>query len=64
MKVQVCLKVGPMAAGAFVPDYPGFWVFGRDQKSALDKVKTAVQEWHTWVRAHGENVESPSATSV
>ncbi|MDG6988756.1 MAG: DinB family protein [Nitrososphaerota archaeon] len=61
MKVQVCLEVGPKASGAFAPDFPGCWVFGRDRKSALHKVKTAIREWHAWVRVHGEDIESPSA---
>jgi hypothetical protein len=58
------LEVGPKAVGAFAPDYPGCWVFSRTEENALVRVKTAVQEWHTWVRAHGDEVEFPSAIEV
>lgn len=64
MKVKVCLEVGPQATGVFVPDFPGCWVFGRDQESALDKVKTAVERWHLWARGHGEDIESPSSVEI
>ena len=64
MKAHVCLEVGPEATGAFAPDYPGCWVFGRKKESALDKAKAAIEEWHVWARAHGEDVESPSAVTI
>ena len=64
MKVRVCLEVGPEATGAFVPDYPGCWVVGRDQGAALVKARTAVREWHIWARAHGEDVGSPPPVNV
>ena len=58
--VQVCLEVGPKATGAFLPAYPGCWVFGRNQNAALGKAKEAALAWHGWIRSHGEKVESPS----
>lgn len=64
MQVQVCLEVGPKVAGAFVPDCPGCWVFGRDQDAVLNRAKTAVTEWHSWIRAHGESVASPSIITI
>lgn len=64
MSVEVCLEVGPRAAGAFVPNCPGCWVFGRNQESAINKVKAAVSEWYTWAKGHGEVVEIPPAIRV
>lgn len=64
MQVRVCLEVGPEAAGAFVPNCPGCWVFGRDQESALKKVKAAVSEWYAWLKAHGEAVQTPRAVDI
>lgn len=55
-KVSVCLEVGPQATGAFAPEYPGCWVYGRDEKSALQKVKKNIHEWPHWMRSHGESV--------
>jgi predicted RNase H-like HicB family nuclease len=63
VNAQVCLEIGPEATGAFVPDFPGCWVFGSNEKSALEKVRKAVQGWHAWVRAYGENVEPRSAVT-
>jgi hypothetical protein len=59
LDVQVCLEVGPRTVGAFIPDHPGCWVFGRNQESALRKAKVAVSEWYTWLEAHGEKAETP-----
>jgi hypothetical protein len=64
LEVPVCLEVGPKATGAFVPDCPGCWVFGRDEKSALSKVRKAVSDWHVWLNSHGEAVQVPSAVRV
>jgi len=44
-KIFVCLEVGPQATGAFVPDCPGCWVFGRTKERAIEKVKIAIIEW-------------------
>ncbi len=51
-KTSVCLEVSPEATGAFVPDCPGCWVFGRTKKRALHKVKIAVVEWFKWLNKH------------
>ncbi|MEM4701661.1 MAG: type II toxin-antitoxin system HicB family antitoxin, partial [Candidatus Bathyarchaeia archaeon] len=55
-KIAVCLEVGLEGTGAFVPEYPGCWVFGRSPESALAKVRTAVAEWFDWLKRHGERV--------
>lgn len=54
MKIPFCLEVGPLATGAFVPDYPGCWVLGQTKESALDKVMPAIIDWFDWVSKHGE----------
>ena len=64
MKVKVCLEVGPKAAGAFVPDYPGCWTFGKNQGSALAKGERAVKEWRAWTKAHGEEAEPAPAIRI
>ena len=51
----VSLEVGAEATGAFVPDCPGCWVFGRTVESALEKVKSAIAEWFHWLKMHGED---------
>jgi hypothetical protein len=51
-KISVCLEEGPQATGAFVPDCPGCWVFGRTEKRALHKVKVEVVEWFRWLNKH------------
>lgn len=55
-KIYVCLETGPSGTGAFVPECPGCWVFGRNSERALDKVKVAVTEWFEWLKKHGEKV--------
>lgn len=55
-RIPVCLEVGPQATGAFAPEYPGCWVFGSSQESALQKVGIAINEWVNWLKNHGENV--------
>ena len=54
-KIPVCLEVGPQATGAFVPEYPGCWVFGQTKESALAKIRTAIVDWFNWVNKHGES---------
>ena len=54
MRILVCLEVGSGGTGAFVPDCPGCWVFGRTPESALKKVGDAMVEWVEWLRRHGE----------
>ena len=54
MKILACLEIGSGGTGAFVPDCPGCWVFGRIPESALKKVRAAVVEWLEWLRKHGE----------
>jgi len=56
MKISVCLEVGVGGTGAFVPDCPGCWVFGRSPERALEKVRIAIAEWFRWFKAHGEPV--------
>jgi predicted RNase H-like HicB family nuclease/uncharacterized damage-inducible protein DinB len=46
------VEEGLGGAGAFVPDCPGCWVFGRNQESALEKAKNAVFEWFNWLGKH------------
>jgi len=55
-KISVCLEVGSEGTGAFVPNCPGCWVFGRTPERALMKVKTAIAEWFEWRKKHGEQV--------
>jgi len=55
-KISVCLEVGPQAIGAFVPECPGCWVFGRTKEKALKKVRIAILGWFEWLRGHGESV--------
>ena len=55
-KIFVCLEVGSGGTGAFVPECPGCWVFGRTPERALMKVRLAVAEWFDWVKKHGEHV--------
>lgn len=52
----MCLEVGPQVTGAFVPDCPGCWVFGRTKERALKKVRIAVNEWSKWLKKHGERI--------
>lgn len=56
MKIFVCLEAGPDGTGAFVPECPGCWVFGRTRERALKKVKDAVKEWFEWLERHGEKI--------
>jgi len=63
-KIFVCLEIGEGGTGAFVPDYPGCWVFGRTPRSALRKVKVAVAEWFKWMKKHGERISSPTNFEV
>jgi predicted RNase H-like HicB family nuclease len=53
-KISVCLEVGPEATGAFVPDCPGCWAFGRTKERALAKVKDAILEWIQWLKSRGD----------
>jgi predicted RNase H-like HicB family nuclease len=55
-KISVCLEVGPQATGAFVPECPGCWVFGRTKERAVKKVRIVILEWFKWLSAHGESV--------
>ncbi len=55
-KIAVCLEAGSEGTGAFVPECPGCWVFGRSPESALAKVRAAVTEWFDWLERHGEPV--------
>jgi len=55
-KISVCLEVGPQATGAFAPEYPGCWVYGRNEKNALQEIKIALIEWVGWLKSYGESV--------
>ena len=55
-KISACLEVGSEGTGAFVPNCPGCWVFGRTPERALMKVKIAIAEWVGWMRKHGEQI--------
>jgi len=55
-KVSVCLEVGPQAASAFAPEYPGCWVFGKTRESALQKERLAITEWVDLLKSYGESV--------
>lgn len=59
-KIFVCLEVGPQATGAFVPECPGCWVFGRTKERAIEKVRIAITEWFEWLEKHGESVQDVS----
>ena len=59
-----CLEVGDQGAGAFVPELPGCWVFGRDERRALAKVRSATSKWYAWAKRHGEAVIIPSSIKV
>jgi predicted RNase H-like HicB family nuclease len=61
MKVFVCLEVGQGGTGAFVPECPGCWVFGRTMERALEKAKVAVKEWLEWLESHGERVPADAS---
>ncbi len=54
--MSVCLEVGPQATGAFVPHFPGCWVFGQTKERALRKVRIAVNEWFKWLKKHGVGI--------
>ena len=62
-KVPVCLEVGTQATSAFAPEYPGCWVFGKTEKSALQKVRIAIIEWIDWQKSHGESVPDISSNA-
>jgi predicted RNase H-like HicB family nuclease/uncharacterized damage-inducible protein DinB len=49
------MEIGPDGSGAFVPECPGCWVFGRNPERALDKVRNAVTEHFNWLSRHGES---------
>jgi len=53
-KIFVCLEVGAQSTGAFVPECPGCWVFGRTKERAMEKVRIAVVDWHEWLKKHEE----------
>ena len=55
-KISVCLEVGPEATGAFVPECPGCWAFGRTKESALKKVRSAVVDWIECLRRQGGEI--------
>jgi hypothetical protein len=63
-KVSVCLEVGPQASGAFAPEYPGCWVYGKNKKDTLRAVKANIIAWPGWLKSHGENVAEVSADVV
>jgi predicted RNase H-like HicB family nuclease len=52
LRIAICLEVGSQATGAFVPDCPGCWVFGRTKERALKKVRIALVEWFRWLNKH------------
>lgn len=65
LKIPVCLEVGPQATGAFIPEYPGCWVFGQTIESALEKSGTAIIDWFNWINKHGErNLDISSGIEV
>ena len=59
-KIFVCLEVGSQATGAFVPDCPGCWVFGRTKERAIEKVSIAIVKWSEWLKKHGESISEIS----
>jgi predicted RNase H-like HicB family nuclease len=63
-KIAVCLEVGREATGAFAPEHPGCWVFGKTTESALIKMKIAIAEWFEWMKKHGEPVTPPGDFDV
>jgi predicted RNase H-like HicB family nuclease len=61
VKIFVCLEVGQGGTGAFVPECPGCWVFGRTPERALEKVKVAIKEWFEWLKSHGEEIPAEAS---
>ncbi|MFQ6073723.1 MAG: DinB family protein, partial [Candidatus Bathyarchaeia archaeon] len=61
MKIFVCLEAGPEGTGAFAPECPGCWVFGRTPERALEKAKVAVKEWFEWLKRHGEKIPTEAS---
>ncbi|MFB0567822.1 MAG: type II toxin-antitoxin system HicB family antitoxin [Candidatus Bathyarchaeia archaeon] len=61
MKIFVCLEVGQGGTGAFVPECPGCWVFGRTPERALEKVKVAINDWFEWLKRHGEKIPTEAS---
>jgi len=59
-KIFVCLEVSSQAIGAFVPDCPGCWVFGRTKERAIEKARIAIVEWSEWQKKHGESISDIS----
>ena len=55
-RISVCLEIGPEATGAFAPEHPGCWVYGKTERDALRQVRTNVIEWFDWMKSHGETV--------
>jgi predicted RNase H-like HicB family nuclease len=49
-RVSVCLEIGAQATGAFVPEYPGCWVFGQTKESALTKIPAVITDWFSWAK--------------
>ncbi len=62
--MKACLEVGEGGTGAFIPELPGCWVFGRDERSALAKARSAASRWYVWAKRHGESVAIPSSIKV
>lgn len=59
VRIRVSLEVGPWGTGAFAPDHPGCWVFGRTPERALGKERAIIRGWFDWLRRHGEKVTEP-----
>lgn len=59
-KISICLKVGPQATGAFVPNCPGCWVFGRIKERTIEKGRIAIIEWAELLKKYGEDIPDMS----
>lgn len=62
--MMACLEIGDGGTGAFIPELPGCWVFGRDRESALAKVGRAASAWYEWAKRHGERISTPSSIVI
>lgn len=62
--MKACLEVGDQGTAAFIPELPGCWVFGRDERRALAKARSAASKWYKWAERHGEPVTITSSVKV
>ncbi|MGC8488353.1 MAG: type II toxin-antitoxin system HicB family antitoxin [Clostridia bacterium] len=65
MIVHVGVEVDRMGqAMAWVAELPGCYARGRTSQEAVAKIPLAVEEYCVWLRAHGEELQSPGTVEV